>query len=83
MVEEMLIARVHVAVNVLQVRGQQYKYRGHVVQFLRDVGKVYNSLPLIPPNLDIIVTTPRFKTQQGTEGSVVNYNDNDEDATDG
>jgi len=58
MVEEMLIARVHVAVNVLQVRGQQYKYRGHVVQFLRDVGKVYKTLPLIPPNLDIILLRP-------------------------
>ncbi|KJZ69504.1 hypothetical protein HIM_11101 [Hirsutella minnesotensis 3608] len=39
-VEEMLIAPVHVFVNVMQVRGQQYKYRGHIVHFLRDVGKV-------------------------------------------
>ncbi|KAM4061082.1 hypothetical protein HRG_012979 [Hirsutella rhossiliensis] len=23
----------------MQVRGQQYKYRGHIVHFLRDVGK--------------------------------------------
>ncbi|KAI8396355.1 hypothetical protein FOFC_20902 [Fusarium oxysporum] len=47
--EEMLIARVHVFVNVMQVRGQQYKYRGHIVHFLRDVGKVYSQLPLLPP----------------------------------
>ncbi|KJZ70391.1 hypothetical protein HIM_02201 [Hirsutella minnesotensis 3608] len=40
-VEEMLIAPVHVFVNVMQVRGQQYKYRGHIVHFLRDVGKVW------------------------------------------
>jgi len=40
-VEEMLIAPVHVFVNVMQVRGQQYKYRGHIVHFLHDVGKVY------------------------------------------
>ncbi|KAH7119472.1 hypothetical protein B0J13DRAFT_457717, partial [Dactylonectria estremocensis] len=29
-VKEMLIARVHVHMKVLQVRGAQYKYRGHV-----------------------------------------------------
>ena len=42
-VEEMLIARVHVYVEARQIRGQQYKYTGHVVNFLRDVGKVYRS----------------------------------------
>ncbi|KAH7108653.1 hypothetical protein EDB81DRAFT_609901, partial [Dactylonectria macrodidyma] len=47
-VEEMLIAPVHVFVNVMQVRGQQYKYRGHIVHFLRDVGKVYRQLPFYP-----------------------------------
>ncbi|KAM4058148.1 PIF1-like helicase [Hirsutella rhossiliensis] len=40
-----LIARVHVHVNIMLVRGQQYKYRGHVVHFLREVGLVYNQLP--------------------------------------
>ncbi|KHO10579.1 Beta-ketoacyl synthase [Metarhizium robertsii ARSEF 23] len=46
--EESLIARVHVHVNIMLVRGQQYKYRGHVVHFLREVGLVYNQLPLLP-----------------------------------
>ncbi|KAG6977910.1 hypothetical protein FocnCong_v009922 [Fusarium oxysporum f. sp. conglutinans] len=40
-VEEMLIARVHVFVNVMQVRGQQY-----------------NQLPLLPPELDVILLRP-------------------------
>ncbi|KAJ6437024.1 hypothetical protein O9K51_10321 [Purpureocillium lavendulum] len=57
-VEEMLIAPVHVFVNVMQVRGQQYKYRGHIVHFLRDVGKVYRQLPLLPPELDVILLRP-------------------------
>ncbi|KJZ70268.1 hypothetical protein HIM_10349 [Hirsutella minnesotensis 3608] len=57
-VEEMLIAPVHVFVNVMQVRGQQYKYRGHIVHFLRDVGKVYRQLPLLPPDLDVILLRP-------------------------
>jgi len=40
-VEEMLIARVHVYVQVMSIRGAQFKYAGHVVSFLRDVGTVY------------------------------------------
>ncbi|EFZ03828.1 ATP-dependent DNA helicase PIF1 [Metarhizium robertsii ARSEF 23] len=35
--EESLIARVHVHVNIMLVRGQKYKYRGHVVHFLREL----------------------------------------------
>ena len=38
-VKEMLIARVHVFMEVHQVCGQQYKYSGHVCNFLRDIGK--------------------------------------------
>lgn len=58
MVEEMLIARVHVHVKVLQVRGAQYKYRGHVVHFLRNVGRLFEELPLLPEELDIILLRP-------------------------
>jgi hypothetical protein len=54
-VEEILVARVHVFVEVRQVRGQQYKYKGHILNFLRDTGRVYNTLPLLPQNLDIII----------------------------
>ncbi|KAM4067814.1 PIF1-like helicase [Hirsutella rhossiliensis] len=58
MVEEMLIARVHVHVKVLQVRGAQYKYRGHVVHFLRNVGRLFEELPVLPEELDIIILRP-------------------------
>ena len=58
MVEEMLIARVHVHVKVLQVRGAQYKYRGHVVHFLRNVGRLFEELPVLPEDLDIVLLRP-------------------------
>ncbi|KJZ67980.1 hypothetical protein HIM_12631 [Hirsutella minnesotensis 3608] len=58
MVEEMLIARVHVHVKVLQVRGAQYKYRGHVVHFLRNVGRLFEELPVLPKELDIVLLRP-------------------------
>ncbi|OJD24648.1 hypothetical protein ACJ73_03984 [Blastomyces percursus] len=57
-VEEMLIARVHVFVEIRQVRGQQYKYKGRVINFLRDTGRVYNALPLLPKDLDIVLLRP-------------------------
>ncbi|KAL6789495.1 hypothetical protein GGI42DRAFT_347248 [Trichoderma sp. SZMC 28013] len=60
----MLIARVHVHVQIFQHRGQQYKYRGHVVNFLRDTGSVYSQLPLLPPDLDIIILRPANSTNQ-------------------
>ncbi|KAM4063873.1 ATP-dependent DNA helicase PIF1 [Hirsutella rhossiliensis] len=63
-VEEMLIARVHVHIQVFQYRGQQYKYRGHVINFLRDIGHVYTQLPLLPRELDIIIIRPRDSTNQ-------------------
>jgi ATP-dependent DNA helicase PIF1 len=63
-VEEMLIARVHVHVQVFQYRGQQYKYRGHCISFLRDVGSIYSQLPLLPTDLDIIILRPQNATTQ-------------------
>jgi hypothetical protein len=54
-IEEMLIARVHVFIEVRKVRGQQYHYRGHVVNFLRETGRVYDRLPLLPRDLEVIL----------------------------
>ncbi|KOS39091.1 hypothetical protein ACN38_g10077 [Penicillium nordicum] len=33
-VEEILISRVHVFIEVRLIRGQQYRYQGHVIHFL-------------------------------------------------
>lgn len=57
-VEEMLISRTHVFLEVRLVRGQQYRYRGHIVHFLRDVGRVYDQLPLLPADIDMILLRP-------------------------
>jgi ATP-dependent DNA helicase PIF1 len=36
----------------------QYKYRGHICNFLTNVGKVYTQLPLLPRELDVVVIRP-------------------------
>ncbi|KAF2832719.1 hypothetical protein CC86DRAFT_241454, partial [Ophiobolus disseminans] len=58
-VEEMLIARVHCFVEVRQIRGQQFKYRGYVVNFLNNTAKIFNKLPLLPEDLNIIIIRPK------------------------
>ncbi|EEU33917.1 uncharacterized protein NECHADRAFT_55879, partial [Fusarium vanettenii 77-13-4] len=49
-VKEMLIARVYVYVK--------YKYRGHVVHFLRNVGRLFEELLVLPEELDIVLLWP-------------------------
>lgn len=60
----MLIARAHIHVQVFQHRGQQYKYRGYVISFLCDTGSLYSQLPLLPPDLDVIILKPANGTTQ-------------------
>ncbi|RFU33151.1 hypothetical protein B7463_g3183, partial [Scytalidium lignicola] len=62
-VEEMLIAKVHIHMEVCQVRGQQFKYTEHIINFLRDTRKVYNKLPMLPSDLDIIILQPSNTTE--------------------
>jgi hypothetical protein len=63
-IEEQLIARVHVHIEVFLYRGRQYKYRGHIVHFLRNVGRVYDQLPRLPQELDIVLLHPANFHQQ-------------------
>ena len=59
-VEEILILRVHVFLEVRLIRGQQYRYQGHVVHFLRDIGRVYDELPLLPTDLLIKLMSSKW-----------------------
>ena len=59
-IEELLIARVHVHLQVWQVKGQQYKYRSHVVDFMQNTPKIYHKLPLLPRDLDVSGSRPFY-----------------------
>ena len=52
-IEEQLIAQVHVHVQVWQIKGQQYKYKYHIVNFMQNTTKVYKKLPLLVTELDV------------------------------
>ena len=52
-IEEQLIARVHVHLQVWQIKGQQYKYKHHIVNFMQNTTKVYDKLPLLVTDLNV------------------------------
>ena len=62
MVEQFIISPVHVFTQVRQVRGAQYRFKGHVVFFSKNIGKVYNQLPLLPEELEVIILKPKNNT---------------------
>ena len=57
-VEEFLIARVYVYLQVVYIRGQQYRYTGHVCCFGQNILKTWRQLPQLPTELDILVIRP-------------------------
>ena len=54
-VEEMLISCAHVHLEARQVRGHQYQYTGHTVCFMNNTTKLYDTLPLLPHQLDLLL----------------------------
>ena len=56
--EEMLLARVHTFMEIRHHRGMQYKYRGHICHFAVNIAKVFNRLPRIPAELNVIILKP-------------------------
>jgi hypothetical protein len=57
--EEMMLAPIHVLLQVWQVRGGQTKYTGHICNFFRDVGEFHNRVPRLPEECDIILLRRR------------------------
>ncbi len=64
-IEEILIAKDHVHVQVRPIKGQQFSHSGHTVNFMQNVTKVYRKLPLFPSDLDIILLKPASGSDKG------------------
>lgn len=61
-IEEMLIARAHVHIQLRKIKGQQLKYSGHTVTFMQNTQKIFTKLPLLPRDVDIILLKPAAGT---------------------
>ena len=57
-VEEHLIAHLHIHIQVWQIKGQQFKYKSHVVTFMQNTSKVYNKLSLLLSELNVSCLKP-------------------------
>ena len=57
-VEEMLLSKVHVQLQIWRVAGQQTKFAGHTCLFSRDNGALLTRLPLLPSELDVLIIKP-------------------------
>ena len=67
-VEEMLLSKVHVQLQIWRVGGQQTKFAGHTCLFSRDTGALLTRLPLLPSELDVLIIKPdgHLAEQQNT-----------------
>ena len=57
-VEELLIMRVYVYLQVVRIRGQQHRYTSHVYYSGQNILKTQMRLPRLPSKLDILVVRP-------------------------
>ena len=57
-VKKIIIARVHVHLQVARVRGQQYQYTKYIICFGQNTPKTQRQLPLLPIELNILIIRP-------------------------
>ena len=65
-VKEHLIAHLHVYIQVWQIKGQQFKYKSHVMTFIQNTSKVYNKLSLLLSKLNVSCLKPVQSIQINT-----------------
>ena len=53
--EEMLIARVKVCMQVRWTKGCQLCYQDHIVNFRQDITEIATKLPRLPEDTDIVI----------------------------
>lgn len=58
-IEELLIAPIHISMHIAHIKGAQYRYKGHVMTFLRDVPDVVTRLPRLPKNCNVVLIKPQ------------------------
>jgi hypothetical protein len=56
--EELLIARVHVLMSLWRVKGVQYKYSGHIINFFQNTSKIISKLPSLPKDIGVLLLKP-------------------------
>jgi hypothetical protein len=58
-IEQMLIAPIHISMYMAHVKGAQYRYKGHIITFSRDVPDVVQVLPRLPQHCQVVIIRPK------------------------
>ena len=53
-----MIARTYIYIQIKRTRGRQYFYKRHIISFSQNVTKIFNILPLLPKEFDIVIIRP-------------------------
>lgn len=65
-IEQMLIAPVHISMHMAHIKGAQYRYKGHIMTFLRDIPDVVQVLPRLPQHCQVVLIRPKQVLVDGT-----------------
>jgi ATP-dependent DNA helicase PIF1 len=57
--EQMMISPIHISMHMVHMKGAQYRYKGHVMTFLRDVPDVVTVLPRLPQHCNVVLIRPK------------------------
>lgn len=69
-IEQLLIAPIHISMQIIHVKGAQYRYKGHVMTFLRDVPDVVTRLPRLPKNCNTVLIKPHQMLHDPNRGAM-------------
>ena len=58
-IEQLLITPIYISMQMHYIKGTQYRYKGYVITFLRDVLSVAIALLRLPRECDLILIRPR------------------------
>ena len=68
-IEQLLIAPIYISMHVYYIKGAQYRYKGHVITFLRNVPLITEVLLRLLQEYDTILIRPRQRV--GDRGTIV------------
>lgn len=69
-IEQLLIAPIHISMHIAHIKGAQYRYKGHVMTFLRDVPDVVTRLPRLPKHCNTVLIQPHQRLHDPSRGDI-------------
>jgi hypothetical protein len=69
-IEQLMVAPIHISMHMAHIKGAQYRYKGHVMTFLRDVPDVVDRLPRLPRHCNTVLIQPKQTLDDPARGEI-------------